>query len=86
MAVRRSGITAAYRDGSLADLDSLAIGLDPHPDQHAWTKTLQLADRHRLTLHDAAYLELAHRRQLPLATLDTELAAAAGVEQILVIA
>jgi predicted nucleic acid-binding protein len=32
-----------------------------------------LAERHRLTLYDAAYLELAQRRKLPLATLDVDL-------------
>jgi predicted nucleic acid-binding protein len=85
-AVRRSRITATYRDSSLADLDSLAIALDAHTDEHAWTTTLQLAERHGLTLYDAAYLELARRRQLPLATLDRELAAAASAEQIPVVA
>jgi predicted nucleic acid-binding protein len=43
---------------------------------HSWTKILNLADRFRLTLYDAAYLELAHRRSLPLASLDQELRAA----------
>jgi predicted nucleic acid-binding protein len=44
---------------------------------------LHLADRFRLTLYDAAYLELAVRRNLPLATLDRELrdaAKAVGVD------
>ena len=35
-----------------------------------------LADRYRLSAYDAAYLELALRRQLPLATLDAALLAA----------
>ena len=35
-----------------------------------------LASRHRLTSYDAAYLELALRRKLPLATLDAALLAA----------
>ena len=39
-----------------------------------------LARRHALTAYDAAYLELATRRRLPLATLDTRLAAAAAAE------
>ncbi len=38
---------------------------------------MRLADRFRLTLYDAAYLELAQRRLLPLASLDNELRAAA---------
>jgi predicted nucleic acid-binding protein len=41
-----------------------------------------LAERHRLTLYDAAYLELAQRRGLPLATLDRELRTAAGAEKV----
>ena len=40
-------------------------------------QALSLADRFRLTLHDAAYLELAQRRALPLASLDMELCDAA---------
>jgi predicted nucleic acid-binding protein len=38
---------------------------------------LRLAERFSLTVNDAAYLELAQRRSLPLATLDRELRAAA---------
>jgi predicted nucleic acid-binding protein len=37
-----------------------------------------LADRFRLTVYDAAYLELAQRRSLALATLDDELGMAAA--------
>lgn len=44
---------------------------------------LQLADIDNLTVYDAAYLELAQRRRVPLATLGKPLADAArkaGVE------
>ena len=41
---------------------------------------LALSEKHGLTVYDAAYLELAFRRQLPLATLDTDLRNAAQVE------
>jgi predicted nucleic acid-binding protein len=47
-----------------------------------WGATLRLAERHRLTLYDAVYLELALRRALPLATLETELRAAAKAEGV----
>ena len=43
---------------------------------YAVARTLTLAERCRLTLYDAAYLELAQRRRLPLASLDRELRAA----------
>ena len=46
-------------------------------DRQAWGATAKLAARHRLTLYGAAYLELARRRCLPLATLDSELRVAA---------
>jgi predicted nucleic acid-binding protein len=64
----------------LADLGLLPIRLDPETDRQAWGRTAQLASRHRLTLYDAAYLELAQRRGLPLATLDRELRTAALTE------
>jgi len=44
-------------------------------DRHAWDPTLSLAQRCRLTLYDAAYLELAQRLRLPLASLDQALRA-----------
>jgi len=82
MGVRRGRHDAGFRDATLADLALLPIRLDPETDQHAWSTTVRLAERYRLTLYDAAYLELAERRALPLATLDRELrqaAKAAGV-------
>jgi len=39
---------------------------------------LRLARAHRLSAYDAAYLELALRRSLPLATLDDKLRVAAS--------
>jgi predicted nucleic acid-binding protein len=77
VAVRHRRIDAAFRDASLADLALLNISADPDTDTFAWSTTLQLADRHSLTLYDAAYLELALRLSLPLATLNQELRAAA---------
>ena len=73
MAVKRKRITQAFRDASIADLRALVVTIDAQTDQQAWTTTLQLSDRWRLTLYDAAYLELAQRLDLPLATLDNEL-------------
>jgi predicted nucleic acid-binding protein len=58
----------------LADLETLAIRIDRAPVSEA---VLALARAHRLTVYDAAYLELAGRLDAPLATLDRKLAAAA---------
>lgn len=76
-ALRRGRIDVAFRDASLTDLRALAITIDRETDEQAWGTTLHLADRHRLTLYDASYLELAQRLDLPLATLDQELRCAA---------
>jgi predicted nucleic acid-binding protein len=77
VAMRRHRIDAEFRRAALADLALLDISTDQHTDGQAWSETLHLADRYRLTVYDAAYLELAQRRELPLATLDKDLRAAA---------
>ena len=48
---------------------------------------LPIADvrRHALTIYDAQYLELALRRQIPLATFDQQLAGAARAEGLTVL-
>lgn len=76
-AIRRQRITAAYRDQSLIALTQLPISIDPDTNAYAWTTTLRLAERFALTIYDSAYLELAQRRSLALATLDAELREAA---------
>jgi len=82
MSVRRNRHNAAFRDATLADLALLPIRIDSETENQAWGATPRLAERHRLTLYNASYLELALRRALPLATLDTELRAAAIAEQL----
>jgi predicted nucleic acid-binding protein len=77
MNVRKRRYDAASRDRYLQILDELPIQIDSHTGQNAWTRTLQLAEQHRLTVYDAAYLELAIRLSLPLITLDAELRDAA---------
>lgn len=79
IAIRRQRVDAAFRDRALLQLARLPITIDTDTDTYAWTTILQLADRFQLTLYDAAYLELAQRCALPLATLDAELRTAAGV-------
>ena len=82
VAVRRGRIDSAYRDASLADLQSLVIAIDPATNRQAWSATLRLCERFGLTPYDAAYLELAQRRQLPLATLDAALVRAARADNV----
>jgi len=78
VAVRRKRIDADFRRAALNDLALLDITTDQQTASQAWSETLNLADLHRLTIYDAAYLELARRRGLPLATLDQELRDAAA--------
>lgn len=82
MGVRRGRHDAAFRDATLIDLALLPIRLDAETDQHAWGATVRLASRHRLTVYDAAYLELARRKDMPLATLDDDLRTAAVAEGV----
>jgi predicted nucleic acid-binding protein len=77
MAVRKRRIDPDFRRAALADLALLDITTDQQTDSYAWTDTVNLADHFNLTVYDAAYLELARRRMLPLATLDQELQTAA---------
>jgi predicted nucleic acid-binding protein len=76
MAFRRKRIDKAYRDTALTELAAMPITIDAETDTHAWTTTLRLSERFTLSLYDAAYLELAQRRDLPLASLDKQLRAA----------
>lgn len=83
VAIWRKRISRSFRDEALYDLAQLDIVIDSETDLHAWQATVRLADLYGLTIYDAAYLELAQRRRLPLATLDRALADAArtaGIE------
>jgi len=74
---RRSRATEANVTTFLRLLAALPIALDDDTASRAWQHSLHLARSHRLSVYDAAYLELALRQGLPLATLDRKLAAAA---------
>jgi predicted nucleic acid-binding protein len=76
-AIRRKRIDEGFRKRAIAQLARLPINVDPTPIATPGTTTLYLADRCALTPYDAAYVELAQRLTLPLATLDEPLRAAA---------
>ena len=73
MAERRRRLDTKRRQRLAGFLRGLPVTLDAETADQAWTATARLAERYRLTLYDAAYLELALRRKLPLATLDQDL-------------
>ena len=76
MAERRQRLDATRRQHLAIFLHDLPITLDQETTVQVWTTTQRLAARFRLTIHDAANLELAQRLTLPLATLDQELRSA----------
>ena len=78
LAERRGTISAANRTAALQDLLRLPVDVDHDTATRAWRDTLTLAERYRLTLYDATYLELSLRRGLPLATFDAALRRAAS--------
>lgn len=85
MAVRRKRCSDAEVDDAVTQLLDLSIEDDRETAVHAWTTTLRLAVHHSLTLYDAAYLELAVRLRLPLASCDRDLIAAARRQQLEVV-
>jgi predicted nucleic acid-binding protein len=82
MGIRRKRITAKERGELLSDLALLPILVDDETRKSVWSKSLELADAHSLSVYDAVYLELALRRALPLATLDSDLRRAAAIEGV----
>ena len=58
-------------------LQGLPLRIDHEAAALAFSKLSELADTHQLSVYDAAYLELAHRKNLPLACKDGPLRKAA---------
>jgi predicted nucleic acid-binding protein len=77
MGERRKRSTEAETMKWTGILSALPIVVDSDTNAHAWSGTLGVARGHKLTAYDAAYLELAIRRSLPLATIDSKLKQAA---------
>ena len=79
---RRKRITESGTRSFLRGLNRIPIRVDRVPVE---AEVLRLARAHRLSVYDAAYLELACREGLPLATLDRDLAGAARAENVPII-
>ena len=76
MAVRRKRITDEQATEYLARVRGLPIAVDPL-DPAVILSLPRIAQKYQLTNYDAAYLEVAFRRKLPLATTDGALISAA---------
>lgn len=81
MGERRKRITPEQTQAFLADLAILPFEVDDLPREAA---VLDLARRQILTVYDAAYLELAKRRNASLATFDQALARASQVTGVVI--
>lgn len=76
---RRGRLGAKEVAETLVDLRNLRIAVDNDATDEA---VLTLARRHMLSAYDAAYLEVAKRRELPLASLDRRLRLGASAEGV----
>ena len=77
LAERRRRITASEIAQFIALLEELEIDVDEETWTRAFSRVLDLAREERLTAYDAAYLELAMRLGIPLASKDGDLCDAA---------
>jgi len=85
-AERRGRISQSQAMRFLELLRALPISVDEEGTRRAWSEVLALGRAHRLTAYDAAYLELAARNDLPLASQDEELQRACRAMGVVVIA
>ncbi len=79
---RKGRITPAILGAFLQTLAGLDIRVEPGGRSIGGEVLLPLTRRYGLTAYDAAYLELAKRRNLPLATFDKDLLRAAPLEGV----
>jgi predicted nucleic acid-binding protein len=84
-AQNRGLLAAAKANEFIAELQALNIHADEESPARIFSDVHRLAVAHRLTSYDAAYLELARRRSLPLATLDDDLIRASRLAGVSVI-
>lgn len=79
VAERRKRITLAQVTAILLRIAGFPISVIPIDAKHAFEQILPRARQQSLSQYDAAYLDLALREGLPLATLDAELRRAANI-------
>jgi predicted nucleic acid-binding protein len=82
VALRRGRIRQEEFETMVEQLARLPIEVDIEATDHALAGVLLLAAQLGLTTYDAAYLDLAQRRNLPLATLDKRLRAACATAKL----
>ena len=76
-AERRKELDISEVERFISQLENLPIKVDPLTANQAFNRTLSLSRAYKLSSYDAAYLELAMREGLALATLNKNLKKAA---------
>ena len=79
---RRGRLDPADTRSTLADVREMRFAIDRDHDEAV---LLELSRRHNLSVYDAAYLEVARRCALPLASLDRRLCEAASACHVAVL-
>ena len=82
VAERRKRITAAQVTAFMSRIAELPVTVEVPSARSAFTQILPLAREHDMASYDAAYLELAIRHAIPLATVDDSLRRAAKANGI----
>ena len=82
-AEKRGDLKTGEVERFITQLEALPIQIDPLTSHQAFSRTLSLSRAYNLSSYDAAYLELAIREGLPLATLDGGLRKAAQRSDVL---
>ena len=81
-AEKRGELKPGESENFIAQLENLPIHVDDMTAHQAFSRTINLARTYKLSTYDAAYLELAIRSGLPLATLDKDLRKAAKKAEV----
>ena len=77
VAQRRKRLTVAAGNSFLALLSELPMIVEEEPPERMTREIVSLVRNCGLSTYDASYLDLAIKRELPIATLDNQLLAAA---------
>ena len=85
VAQRRKRLTVAAGNSFLALLSELPIIVEQEPPERMTREILSLARDCGLSTYDASYLDLAIKRELPIATLDNQLLAAARLSYVKIV-
>lgn len=80
--MKRGRLTVRDLNHVVADLRALPVEIDMTSAERSLDETLDLAKKHGLTTYVAWYLELAKRREVPFASLDSRLRKACSTAKI----